>query len=749
MILNACGAADPLSSLGAASEHSLAIDEARPDTQEKARSVLLRRSTGASAPPAVEWASTASASEGTFVPATASSDTTRLADSEAVTVNVSRSSSTPTTAVRQRQARTTSSSASLWDYLESYPSSEDVTGSIRTASTVDLLSQTAHGALLNPDRVPTEQWAQARRMHEQSADWRIWVDARITQLNEWMSSPRERSDLIGGWLHDYVDASTGFALTWTPRVSEPPEGQSEEARRFKRAWVAHLRDYNVRRIGDAARIYFLTGNKRYADWAASQLDFYAENYANWPLRTYEGRARMYLQGLDEATAVFEMLDAARLLGNRAGPTRVTRWKEMLFIPMAENLKHTSAPLSNISLWHAVAVAGIGMRHGRPDLIQWAFESPNGINATLASSMTSDNTWNEGSFGYNNYCIEALTRLLNIAGVEGYFSEVAMARDALRRLLLSPLDYRFADGSLPSPGDGSPAPAVDSRAHFLAYRSVSTWWGVDRANRVKDWSVLLDPPGVVPNAPNLPAVQTRNFPGNRMAVLRSGLWQAFINYGQIRVNHYQEDAPGYELHHGTTAISIDAGTTAYSSPIQKEYLKKAPAHNVPLIDGEGQSTWATGRIDLFTPTESKIIVSHPSYRSGVSVTRRFRTTSLGFTERTTLRIGDGSVRRLGAAFHTDCSVKPLSGLNPAVSTVAPPTNAATRYWSQTTTFRAAETWSALLDCNGTLYTYSVKGPTYQTVVFGTGPATPLPRKRPFIYYETASDAAEFDVTIRAQ
>ena len=44
----------------------------------------------------------------------------------------------------------------------------------------------------------------------------------------------------------------------------------------------------------------LTGDKRYADWVAAQLDFYAENYLRWPLQNKNGKSRLMGQSLDDA-----------------------------------------------------------------------------------------------------------------------------------------------------------------------------------------------------------------------------------------------------------------------------------------------------------------------------------------------------------------------------------------------------------------------------------------------------------------
>jgi hypothetical protein len=567
-------------------------------------------------------------------------------------------------------------------------------------------------------------------------------------VDDWMNVTRDRADLIGGYGHDYNDPVTGIPLVWTTASPEPPNGVTDVEIRFKQAWVSTLRKYNITRICEAARIFTLTGDVRYAEWAARQLDLYATNYNLWPLRTENGRARMFRHGLDEATSVSELLDASRLLEGYAGETRTVVWRTGLFQPMAENLKTVTSPLTNVGLWHGVGIAAIAMRLHDTALLDYALNNPIGIRATLAASMTKDYLWGEGSFSYNNYVVRALIRVQIAAGIEGFTSTVAPERTAMYRLMLSPLDYRFDNGSLPTPGDASPLNAISADAYLLTYRAVPTWWGIEIANTSQPWEPLFDAPPATPPAPTLPMVTTRNFPANRMAVLRSGGWQAFVHYGQASQTHWEEEALSYELHETSTRISGDPGTVNYSSPYHNDYFRKGVAHNVPLVNGLGQEKWNPGDIQTFTPAEARLIVSHPSYRSGVSATRGFRTTTQGFTERTTLQATDKIAKRLGVAFHSDCSIRPLSGLtlNPSADPV--PSTASTAYWTGITSYSAGAEWSLELDCNGKHYTYNVVGPAHQTVYMATEPTTPLPAIRPLIYYEVTSDVATFESTIKS-
>lgn len=559
----------------------------------------------------------------------------------------------------------------------------------------------------------------------------------------------ERSDLVGGWIHDYVDEITGHPLRWSEGAPEPPDGESTRAARFKQAWVANMRERNILRTQTAARIYRLTGEVRYAEWAARQLDYYGAEYGQWPLRTENGRGRMFRHGLDEAVYSFALLDAARLLEQYAGEERAIQWRDRLFYPMADNLQTVGTPGSNIALWHRAAIAAIAMRYRDTEMLSHALSGAGGVLAMLTAGQTVDDVWYEGSFAYNNYVVDALSKLLVQASLEGYSGAVTPIADVVLRALLAPIDFRFDDGSLPTPGDASSGSrAIDGTVHARLYRVLPTYFGLKKAAETESWEALLDPPPQVSaTAPTLPSVVSRNFPGVRMAVLREGQWQAFIHYGQVTPNHAQEEALTYELQHDGTAISRDAGTVAYASPYHTQYFSRAAANNVPLIDGLGQTLAAPGDIVESSPAEGRITVSHPKYRPDAKVVRTYRISAEGFTEQTTISLTGGGPKRLGSTFHTTCSLSPAGGLSPALDTIRPPANPTTEFWTQVSGYDAATSWSLKLSCTGgKSYLLEISGPKGQQVFIAKAPNTPLPATRNVVYYEARAASATFEARV---
>ena len=180
-----------------------------------------------------------------------------------------------------------------------------------TLAGLALLTTTSTG-IFNGARTAREDWPTLISRIKTDGTVASWIKAEQARVDAWMVKNFERADLIGGWINDYVDAN-GAPVNWTPDAAEPPAGTTDAQKKFKGAWVALGRDYNITQMQAAARLYRATGLTKYADWAAKQLDFYAKQYGAWPVSTAEGRSTMYRQGLDEAVATFQLVDTARLL----------------------------------------------------------------------------------------------------------------------------------------------------------------------------------------------------------------------------------------------------------------------------------------------------------------------------------------------------------------------------------------------------------------------------------------------------
>lgn len=617
---------------------------------------------------------------------------------------------------------------------------------------VDALVKTS-GVLLGV-RSATESWSTARTTIASSTGWATWLSQKRTAVDKWFGKARDRLDLVAGYPNDYVDASTGVALQWTVDSAEPPNGTTAKQIAFKGAWVAIMRQVNIEYALDAARIYQVTGDTRMADVAASQLDFYADNYNKWPLKTAVGNSRMFGQTLEEATTVLQLIETAHALGSYVTSTRKAKWRDNLFFPIANNLQAYSwGSLNNINLWCAVATAAIGMEHGNATWTDAGLTGPRSVGAVMTQGVTKDGIWYEGSFAYNNYVLLALARLFDIAAIAGRSDVIAKYAPDAQRMLLAPVLYRFDDGSLPSPNDSRSAIVpVDKPTHGALYRHVPTTFGVQYAYGIRSWASLSDPPTPPTAEAKLPAVQTIYSPDTGFASLRAGSWQVFIHYGQRTQAHAQAEALSYELADGTTNISRDAGTSnSYGSPQHLEYFSQGLGNNVPLVDGQGADGYALGEVKAFDPTTGFLDVLQASYRADASARRSFKLDASGFSEtsRITLTKTGALPRRLGVVFNTTCSIQVTDPRAGTANTTTAPTGApGFKYWTGITRQVAQATWAAKLNCGGKAYELTVVGPTGHTVYRATAPSTPLPNTRNTIYLETIGTDATFSTSIRA-
>ena len=65
----------------------------------------------------------------------------------------------------------------------------------------------------------------------------------------------------------------------------------------------------------------------------------------------------------------------------------------------------------------------------------------------------------------------------------------------------------------------------------------------------------------------------------------------------------------------------------------------PAHNVPLVDGQGQQVWERGQLEAFSPTS--VSASQPHYRDHVRASRALRLDGPRLLDLVSLETSEGS------------------------------------------------------------------------------------------------------------
>lgn len=513
-----------------------------------------------------------------------------------------------------------------------------------------------YSGLGDPWRSAKEDWEGARRRTREDPVWTDWLRREREEVGRWMTRHRDRVDWLPGWSHDGVSPKDGSRVTWTDAIpheeaeffASPSDPRIEITPKLHAWWVVGFRARHVETMVRAAQLFRLTGDAACLAWAAEQMDFYAANFLRWEPQRPGHPARLFWQTLTEATNLVKFAEVVRLLGGAIAADRRDVWRREFFEPEVKALNSTQQQVHNIALWQRCAVAQVALVLGDETLWKGAIDGPWGVRRQMSEGVTSDYFWYEQSLGYNAFVAQAVYSLGLAAGLAGRADEISHELAVAQNLLLAPLTLRFPDGRLPNPADSRGSlRAPDPELLARSFRVFPTTLGLEEARRLRDWNTLLDPPPAPPRPVALPEVAAVHLESARMAVLRAGEWQVFLHYGQLAKSHSQREALNFSATHGAADITHDPGTVGYGSPLHRGYYTRGLAHNVPLIDGEGQEGNDRGAMLEFTPARARAV--QPKYRPGVSAGRELAIEGDALRDTVTVECAGGP-RRLGLAFH---------------------------------------------------------------------------------------------------
>lgn len=582
----------------------------------------------------------------------------------------------------------------------------------------------------SPLRRAREDWEGARKRVRSDPQWAQWLAVRRADTDDWMAKRRDRVEWVAGWWHDFVSPRDGGFLTWTPdepgeeTLSSPSDPKVKLTPKLHGGWVFGFRSRHTEKVLEAARLWRVTGERKYADWAASQLDFYAENWSKWPIQTEKTKARLMHQSLDDANVLVRLVNAARLLD--APQERRERWIRDLFRPQAELLDETMQRIHNIACWQRSAMAQAALYANDEELWKRAIDGPFGIRKQIEHGVTSEYLWFEQSLLYNAYVVSAVLPLFTMASLEGRAGQLQAEMHAVENMMLAPILLRFPTGQLPNPADATTGLKTAPNHALLAsaYRVFPTALGLTEAAKHKSWETLIDPPEPASAPVKLPDVTSRDWSSSRMAVLRSGLWQVYVHYGQLHQSHAQAEGLNFEAFYGDTDITHDPGTVGYGSPLHTGFYKTGLAHNVPLIDGVAQPRWNPGELLSFSST--RITARQPNY-----ATRDIRIEESKLIDVATVEAKQPA--RLGLILHLQGRIeKPDGELLPS-----PDLN----YWRDLRTTRHQDRMSLPVRFGTRLMRITIATPGWFTLTTGVSPDVP-PAHRDSLYVETNGTRAEF-------
>ena len=601
----------------------------------------------------------------------------------------------------------------------------------------------------SPLRMPRQDWDGARRRAAQDAAWKAWVGERRATVDDWIARRHDRVEWVAGWYHDFVSPKDGSHLTWTPEppgeniLSSPSDPHVALTPKLFAAWVFGFRGRHASMMVEASRLFRLTGEEKYAMWAAEQLDFYAANWGRWPLQTAHNPSRLMFQSLDDATVLRQHVETARTLGDWVTADQRTLWFTKLFKPTAELLNQSMERVHNIASWQRASTAQAALFGGDAELWKLAVDGEFGVRRQVRDGVTADYLWFEQSFGYNSYVVTALSPLFETAALAGRMDEFRHEMAVIENLMLSPIAMRFPTGQIPNPADATGglrrAPEVDLLARM--YQMFPTFVGLEAAGRKKSWETLLDPPEAVESRA-LPEVKSWNLESSRMAILRSGPWQVYFHYGQLDASHAQAEALNFEAFYRDLDVTHDPGTVGYGSPLHRDYYTKGLVHNVPLVDGAGQERWARGELIGFSATE--VSARQPSYRPGVSVERKIAIVDEALVDTVTVKTSDGQRHRLGLTLHLQGEIAMPDGFTADPTRFASGYPAAFGYWDGARTGGSSRLRMRL---GGRTFEVNFDAGRPLRVALGNLPEVP-PLRRQAIYVELDGTEATFVTRVRA-
>jgi oligo-alginate lyase len=612
--------------------------------------------------------------------------------------------------------------------------------------------------ILQPDgsvfRTPKEDWAGARQRIESEPQWRAWFAAQQAEIDEWMRTQHDRTEWSAGWWHDFVSPKDGSFLTWTkdvPRESasflfSPSDPHVEITPKIFGGWVFGFRSRHMTKIEEAARLYRITGDVRYAEWAAGQLDFYADNYERWPLGTPRGTpVRLSVQSLDEAVNLIKLTDAARLLFDWAGADRRQGWYDKFFKPESELLDRSYQIIHNIAVWQRSASAQVALLYDDEVMLTRALDGEYGLRAQLSRGVTSDYIWYEQSLGYNNFVVNAFEPLLTFAGLLGKDELVRNEAAIVENLLIAPLVLRFPDNLLPNPADAGKPGHASAAALKGIRRILPTTLGIAAAAKsgALSWDDLIDPPEAPADLdPALPAVVSHHFESSRFALLKQGDWQVFFHYGQVNRSHSQSEALNWSASYKDADVSHDPGTVGYGSPLSSGYYRRGLNHNVPLVNGDGQIPWSPGELTRFDPVQAVMTGEQSAYRPDAFARRTLRIDGDRLIDEATVTCtGDPAAEaRLGLALHLQ-GVADLPAAFLPVEDFAKDRPEAFRYWTEvrSAAFTDHAEFTVTLG-NGQVLRVTFSTPGAFVVYAGSSPDYP-PGRRSGFYIEKTVPAKE--------
>lgn len=356
---------------------------------------------------------------------------------------------------------------------------------------------------------------------------------------------------------------------------------------------------------DAAWAWTVTGDVKYAEFAASVLLGYAERYLKYPMvhaqvndksidvaseknGKYSSAGHIAEQTLNEAGLMIPIVTAYDLIFKSGVLSSADRNKieDDLIRAMADCINVHKTGKSNWQTWHNAALLYAGVVLGDKEMVIQSFlDKENGFLTQMQISVMPEGMWYENSWAYHYYTLSALTIMAEGArrlGIDIY------SHETMHKMYLLAFDYLMADGSLPRFGDAvndSPNNSVNEKAYavYKDKRLLAT------LPTEATWAMILSGRKAVMKAEPLQPVSNL-IPGTGHGILATdgpGRLTAALTFGPYGGFHGHFDKLSFVFFGYGEELGVDPGraaSQAYRLPIHSEWYKATTGHNAVLVDG---------------------------------------------------------------------------------------------------------------------------------------------------------------------
>ncbi|WP_028547734.1 heparinase II/III domain-containing protein [Paenibacillus sp. UNC451MF] len=424
--------------------------------------------------------------------------------------------------------------------------------------------------------------------------------------------------LGGGWSHDYNCPTDGDRLILIDRHHHrcPTCNSVWSGSPWDEVATANEHWNYSKTCRNAAVLFGIDGEMRWAEWAKQVLLFYADHYDQYPLHDRFGggshtSGKVMCQTLSEASWLCLLAQGFHILKLHDVLTQkeIRHITHKLFLPALGVVANNPAGISNWQTYHNAAKALVAAALDEREMLQQVIDDPaNGFYFQMENSLGEDGFWYEGAWGYHFYTLEAQT--LIVLAAESFDLRL-YEEPRFQSMYRAPLECMFPDGTLPPIHDSGEV-RVEKYSHLFEFAAKFIGIGDEvihsGGTRESLYSLLFGFEDEI--SPRVSDASTSSVTQDGFVHLKKAgmlfLKQkadsieqsrlAMIDYGEHGGWHGHQDKLNLLYYAGGHPWLTDAGMLPYGNPIHFEYFKQTVAHNTVVVGGRSQEE-AEGRIQF--------------------------------------------------------------------------------------------------------------------------------------------------------